>query len=117
VSVKVKVKVSLCCVAVGASCLRGGLEGINLNASLSLPSTLHPLLSLPLSLPSLSPPPRPPPSRLASTLSHYIDKKCPFTGNVSIRGRILTGTVKSTKMNRTIIVRRDYLHYIKKYMR
>lgn len=23
--------------------------------------------------------------------------------------------VKSTKMNRTIVVRRDYLHYIKKY--
>jgi hypothetical protein len=22
---------------------------------------------------------------------NYIDKKCPFTGNVSIRGRILTG--------------------------
>lgn len=22
---------------------------------------------------------------------HYIDKKCPFTGNVSIRGRILSG--------------------------
>ncbi|GLI58731.1 hypothetical protein VaNZ11_000485 [Volvox africanus] len=48
---------------------------------------------------------------------HYIDKKCPFTGNVSIRGRILSGVVKSTKMNRTIIVRRDYLHYIKKYGR
>jgi len=47
----------------------------------------------------------------------YIDKKCPFTGNVSIRGRILTGKVKSTKMNRTIVVRRDYLHYIKKYQR
>ncbi|KAI8471989.1 MAG: ribosomal protein S11 component of cytosolic 80S ribosome and 40S small subunit [Monoraphidium minutum] len=47
----------------------------------------------------------------------YIDKKCPFTGNVSIRGRILTGTVKSTKMTRTIVVRRDYLHYIKKYAR
>ncbi|KIY95367.1 40S ribosomal protein S11 [Monoraphidium neglectum] len=43
----------------------------------------------------------------------YIDKKCPFTGNVSIRGRILTGVVKSTKMTRTIVVRRDYLHYIK----
>jgi small subunit ribosomal protein S11e len=28
----------------------------------------------------------------------YIDKKCPFTGNVSIRGRILTGTVQSLKM-------------------
>ncbi|KAJ2239618.1 40S ribosomal protein S11-B, partial [Coemansia sp. RSA 455] len=47
----------------------------------------------------------------------YIDKKCPFTGNVSIRGRILSGVVKSTKMKRTIIVRREYLHYITKYQR
>ncbi|EIE18766.1 ribosomal protein S11 component of cytosolic 80S ribosome and 40S small subunit [Coccomyxa subellipsoidea C-169] len=47
----------------------------------------------------------------------YIDKKCPFTGNVSIRGRILSGIVRSTKMNRTIIVRRNYAHYIKKYAR
>ena len=47
----------------------------------------------------------------------YIDKKCPFTGNVSIRGRILKGMVISTKMKRTIIVRRDFLHYIKKYQR
>jgi len=48
---------------------------------------------------------------------NYIDKKCPFTGNVSIRGRILSGVVKSTKMNRTIILRMDYLHFIKKYQR
>ncbi|KAI8870089.1 hypothetical protein GQ42DRAFT_162991 [Ramicandelaber brevisporus] len=47
----------------------------------------------------------------------YIDKKCPFTGNVAIRGRILTGVVVSTKMNRTIIIRREYLHYIPKYNR
>lgn len=47
----------------------------------------------------------------------YVDKKCPFTGTVSIRGRILRGVVLSTKMQRTIIVRRDYLHYIKKYNR
>lgn len=47
----------------------------------------------------------------------YIDKKCPFTGNVSIRGRILKGVVHSNKMRRTIVVRRDYLHYIKKYNR
>jgi len=47
----------------------------------------------------------------------YIDKKCPFTGNVSIRGRILRGVVVSTKMKRSIIVRRDYLHYIPKYNR
>jgi small subunit ribosomal protein S11e len=49
--------------------------------------------------------------------ANYVDKKCPFTGNVSIRGRILKGQVMSTKMKRTIIVRRDYLHYIKKYRR
>ncbi|XP_030102878.1 40S ribosomal protein S11-like [Mus musculus] len=42
----------------------------------------------------------------------YIDKKCPFTGNVSIRGRILSGVVMKMKMQRTIVIRRDYLHYI-----
>ena len=47
----------------------------------------------------------------------YIDKKCPFTGNVSIRGRILKGVVISTKMDRSIVIRRDYLHWIKKYRR
>jgi len=47
----------------------------------------------------------------------YVDKKCPFTGNVSIRGRILKGLVISTKMRRTIVVRRDYLHFIRKYRR
>ncbi|KAJ3124940.1 hypothetical protein HK098_000712 [Nowakowskiella sp. JEL0407] len=49
---------------------------------------------------------------------HYIDKKCPFTSaSVSIRGRILSGVVVSTKMKRTLIIRREYLHYIKKYNR
>ncbi|TYG83889.1 hypothetical protein ES288_D01G204800v1 [Gossypium darwinii] len=47
----------------------------------------------------------------------YIDKKSPFTGTVSIRGRILAGTYHSAKMVRTIIVRRNYLHCIKKYQR
>merc|ERR1712146_606175 len=47
----------------------------------------------------------------------YIDKKCPFTGNVAIRGRIFRGIVASAKMHRTVIVRRDYLHYVKKYIR
>lgn len=47
----------------------------------------------------------------------YIDKKCPFTGNVSIRGRILSGIVHSTKMDKTIVVRRNYLHFVKKYQR
>jgi small subunit ribosomal protein S11e len=47
----------------------------------------------------------------------YVDKKCPFTGNVSIRGRILKGVVISTKMHRSVVIRREYLHYIKKYRR
>lgn len=47
----------------------------------------------------------------------YIDKKCPWTGNVSIRGKLLRGTVVSNKMKRTIVIRRDYLHYITKYNR
>merc|ERR1712064_78413 len=44
---------------------------------------------------------------------HYVDKKCPFTGKVSIRGRILTGVITKMKMNRTVVIRRDYLHYVK----
>merc|ERR1711962_69571 len=47
----------------------------------------------------------------------YIDKKCPFTGDCRIRGRIFTGVVRKMKMQRTIIIRRDYLHFIKKYGR
>ncbi|MES1906113.1 MAG: 30S ribosomal protein S11, chloroplastic [Paramarteilia canceri] len=45
----------------------------------------------------------------------YVDKKCPFTGNVSIRGRILRAEVHSVKMIRTIICRVNYLHYNQKY--
>lgn len=47
----------------------------------------------------------------------YIDKKCPWAGDVSIRGRILKGMIVSTKMKRTVMVRRHYLHYIPKYKR
>lgn len=47
----------------------------------------------------------------------YIDKKCPFTGNVSIRGRILKGLCVSAKMQKSIIVRRDYVHFLPKYKR
>ncbi|KAK4894552.1 40S ribosomal protein S11-B [Elasticomyces elasticus] len=45
------------------------------------------------------------------------DKKCPFTGLVSIRGRILSGSVISTKMHRTVVIRREYLHFVPKYAR
>jgi small subunit ribosomal protein S17 len=45
------------------------------------------------------------------------DPKCPFHGSLSIRGRILEGTVISAKMNGTVIVQRDYLKYVPKYRR
>ena len=47
----------------------------------------------------------------------YVDKKCPFTSDVSIRGRVLSGIVQSKKMKNTIILSRDFLHFIKKYQR
>merc|ERR1711964_855724 len=48
----------------------------------------------------------------------YVDKKCPFTSRVNIRGRILKGMVISAgKMARTVVIRRNYLHFIKKYKR
>ena len=47
----------------------------------------------------------------------YVDKKCPFTGNVSIRGRVFKAMVVSNKMKRTIVVRRDYLQFVSKYRR
>merc|ERR1712126_795232 len=48
---------------------------------------------------------------------NYIDKKCPFTGLVQIRGRILNRVVQKLKMQRTVVIRRDYLHFIRKYKR
>ena len=46
----------------------------------------------------------------------YVDKKCPWTGSVNIRGKMITGVIKTTKMKNTCIIRKD-LHYIKKYNR
>jgi len=45
------------------------------------------------------------------------DKNCPFHGKLSIRGRVLDGIVISTRMDKTAIVRRDYLHYVPKLKR
>jgi len=45
------------------------------------------------------------------------DPNCPFHGSLRVRGRILEGTVVSAKMDKTVIVRRDYLKYVPKYKR
>ena len=45
------------------------------------------------------------------------DKDCPFHGKLSVRGRILEGIIVKDKMERTVVVQRDYLKYIPKYKR
>ncbi|CAD25251.1 40S RIBOSOMAL PROTEIN S11 [Encephalitozoon cuniculi GB-M1] len=47
----------------------------------------------------------------------YIDKKCPFTGDVNVRGRLFKGVVKKMKAEKTIVVVANYVHYSKKYKR
>ena len=45
------------------------------------------------------------------------DQDCPFHGSLSTRGRTMEGNVVASKMNKTVIVRLDYLHYFPKIMR
>ncbi len=45
------------------------------------------------------------------------DRDCPFHGTLSIRGRVLDGVVISAKMDKTVVVRRDYQFYIPKFKR
>jgi len=45
------------------------------------------------------------------------DPDCPFHGSLSVRGRVLEGTVAGAEMNKTVIVRRDFLKYVPKYKR
>jgi len=45
------------------------------------------------------------------------DQSCPFHGTTRIRGKITQGVVVSKKSRNTIIIRRDYVQFIKKYQR
>jgi len=45
------------------------------------------------------------------------DINCPFHGELPTRGRVLEGVVVSAKMDKTVVVERDYLSYISKFMR
>ena len=45
------------------------------------------------------------------------DRNCPFHGTLSIRGHTLDGVVVSAKMDKTVVVRRDYLRYVPKFKR
>jgi small subunit ribosomal protein S17 len=45
------------------------------------------------------------------------DPLCPFHGTLSVRGRILEGIIISDHMKGAIVIRRDYHHYVPKYLR
>lgn len=45
------------------------------------------------------------------------DVLCPWHGTLPIRGKILEGTVVSDRMQETVVIRRDYLHFIPKFER
>ena len=45
------------------------------------------------------------------------DKSCPFHGTLPVRGQVITGTVLSTKMANSIIVKREYMSFVPKYER
>jgi small subunit ribosomal protein S17 len=45
------------------------------------------------------------------------DRNCPFHGSLSVRGRILDGVVVSAKMDKTVVVEREYLQFSPKFVR
>ena len=45
------------------------------------------------------------------------DKYCPFHGTLPVRGQIITGVVSSTKMQDSILVKKEFMHYVPKYER
>jgi small subunit ribosomal protein S17 len=45
------------------------------------------------------------------------DRNCPFHGELAIRGHIFEGIVATSKMDKTVVVKRNYLYYVPKFMR
>lgn len=45
------------------------------------------------------------------------DLFCPFHGELSVRGQIIDGVIETKKMQRSTVVKKDYLHYVPKYER
>ena len=45
------------------------------------------------------------------------DKNCPFHGTLSVRGRVFENVVTTSKMDKTVIVEREYLQFSPKFVR
>ncbi|MCS7108251.1 MAG: 30S ribosomal protein S17 [Sulfolobales archaeon] len=49
--------------------------------------------------------------------NHCDDPACPWHGHIKVRGLILEGTVIRSRMDKTVVVEREYTVYSRKYMR
>ena len=45
------------------------------------------------------------------------DRDCPFHGSLPVRGQVITGIVSSAKMQDTVLVKKEFMHYVQKYER
>ena len=45
------------------------------------------------------------------------DPLCPFHGFLKVRGRVFKGKAVSVKAQKTIVVEREYLEYVKRFLR
>ena len=45
------------------------------------------------------------------------DEKCPFHGNLSLRGNVMQGKVVSTRAEKTAVIERNYQHFLPKFER
>ncbi len=45
------------------------------------------------------------------------DPNCPFHGTLPVRGRVFDGVVATAKMDKTVIVQREYLQFSTKFVR
>ncbi|MEM0026850.1 MAG: 30S ribosomal protein S17 [Ignisphaera sp.] len=52
-----------------------------------------------------------PPERICN------DKKCPWHGNVKVRGLMLIGKVIKSRMQNTVVVEREYVVWVRKFKR
>lgn len=45
------------------------------------------------------------------------DVNCPFHGRLPVRGQVITGVVSSKRMQGSILVKKEFRHYVPKYER
>jgi len=45
------------------------------------------------------------------------DRNCPFHGDLPVRGHVFAGIVASAKMDKTVVVERDYLSFVPRFKR